>query len=427
MLNVAKGKTELARTGFVTSYPSFRHWRREAMGEDSATRPLNVYLHIPYCIQKCAYCYYSTITLEDGDRTEIDRYVTALCREIALASESFHLKDRPVTTLHFGGGIPTVLRREDFSRIMETLHENLTIADDPEVTVEGEPVTLTQRKADFLQALGVKRISMGIQSFSDEVVGRPGCRDRESLVLRSIEIAKETGAVVNIDLLSGLAGERNDTWEYSIQRTISTAVPSVTVRRLEIYTQSAYYDGLRGEEISIPSEEGEIEKLRYAMDELKKADYLPVHFFNFTKGGGYVKRHTTNIWRGEDLYGFGASASGILGRWSYRNTTDVPRYSRRIETGVLPIHRGYVYSSLDRMVREVLLSMKLIHLNHREFKKRHGFDLLRLCESTLRDLQDSGLITVTDDLISLTDQGILYGDFAGRMLGADLEQLGAEN
>ncbi len=427
MLRLAQGKSELARTGFVTSYPSFRHWRREAMGEDAATRPLNVYLNIPFCMQKCTYCYYNTITLKNEDRTEIDRYVTALCREIALASESFQLKGRPVTTLYFGGGTPTVLGREHLFRIMETLHENLTIAADPEVTVEGEPFTLTEPKADALRGLGVKRISMGIQSFSDEILTTSGRRDREARALESIELAKATGAVVNIDLLSGLAGERNDTWEYSVERSISTAVPSVTVHRLEIYAHSAYYDGLRGEEISLPAEEAEIDKLRYARDALRKADYQPVHTFTFTKGGGYLERHRANICRGEDLYGFGASASGVLGKWSYQNTTDVSRYRRRIEDGVLPIHRGYVYSSLDRMVREVLLRMKLIQLNHREFKKRHGYDLLRLCRAALGDLQDDGLVTVSDEMISLTDQGIVYGDLAGRMLGAALEELGAEN
>ncbi|MCP4655135.1 MAG: coproporphyrinogen III oxidase family protein [bacterium] len=427
MLNIVREKTDLTRTGFVTNYPSFRYWRKTAAEAGLTPKPLNVYLHVPYCTQKCAYCYYKTRSLQESGKAEIDRYVAALCREIELASRRFHLKERPVTTLYVGGGTPTVLSSQHIARLMEALDEHLHVIPDPEITFEGEPVTLTQRKAEVLKDHGVNRISIGVQSFRDEVVGSADRRDREQQTLRSIEIAKQTGAVVNIDLMSGLAGETPESWKYSIAQAISTAVHSITIYKLEIFANTAYYQRLRHGAISVPSDEEEIEMIRYAIAEFRKADYLPINFFTFTRGGGYVQQHTTNNWHGEDLYAFGASGFGALGHWSYQNLSDVSKYCDAVEAGELPSYRGFVYSSLDRMVRDVMLNMKLIHLNHKEFRERHGFDLLRLCEPILRDLEGEELITVTDETISLTDKGIVYGDSVGRRLGAALEQLGGKN
>src|SRR5436305_15214342 len=113
MLNVLQDKTELTRRGFITTYPLFRFWRKEAADEGLSDKPLNVYVHLPYCIQRCHYCHYKTTTLKENQKSQIDRYVEALCHEIALGSRRFHLKERPATTLYFGGGTPTLLSEEN--------------------------------------------------------------------------------------------------------------------------------------------------------------------------------------------------------------------------------------------------------------------------------------------------------------------------
>src|SRR5215510_8866321 len=171
-------RIELTRKGFITNYPPYRYWRSEVAQRFLETRPLNIYVHTPYCIQRCAYCHYKTTTLSENRKAEIDRYVAALCREIELASQRFHLKDRATISVYFGGGTPTLLSRDNFSQIMTTLRDNLSFAD-PEITVEGEPVTLTQAKADLLREMGVNRVSLGIQSFVDEVVAKTDRRGRQ--------------------------------------------------------------------------------------------------------------------------------------------------------------------------------------------------------------------------------------------------------
>lgn len=422
MLNVIQDDQELTRRGFVTNYPDFRQWRKEAAEQGLDRRPLNVYLHLPYCIQRCAYCHYKTTTLRSTQLSDIDRYVDSLCREIEIAAERFHLRDRPTISLYFGGGTPSLLSAANIDRIMQTLRRNLTLAD-PEINFEAEPVSLTSRKAEILMEHGVNRINLGIQSFCDDIVFRTGRRDTEKQAMKAIEIALSSGAVLNIDLISGLQGETSETWEYSVRRAIETGAPSVTVYKLELYANTEYYANLRRQNISLPSDEEELKFARHALDEFTGAGYQPVNFFTFTRGGRYVQRHTTTKWQGVDIYAFGASAFGSLGNWAYQNTNELERYSELLEQGTPPLFRGYVYNDLEMMTRDVILGMKLIRFDRRAFRKRHGLDLVKLCGPALQRLQEDEFITVDDDAIVMSRKGILYGDYVGRVLATSLESL----
>lgn len=422
MLNVIQNELELTRRGFVTNYPDFRQWRPEAVEQGLSKRPLNVYLHLPYCIQRCAYCHYKTTTLRSTQLSDIDRYVDSLCREIEMASERFHLKERPTISLYFGGGTPSLLSEANISRIMQTLGRNMTLAS-PEINFEAEPVSLTSRKAGILVQHGVNRINLGIQSFCDDIVFRTGRKDTEKQALKAIETALATGAVVNVDLISGLQGETEETWAYSVRRAIECGAHSVTVYKLEIYANTEYYADLRRRNITLPSDDEELKLARYALDEFTGAGYQPANFFTFTQGGRYVQRHITTKWQGTDVYAFGSSAFGSLGNWAYQNTNELDRYSEMLEQGNLPLFRGYVYNDLELMTRDVILGMKLIRFDRRTFTKRHGLDLARLCEPVLKRLQEDELVTVDDEAIVLSRKGILYGDYVGRVLANSLESL----
>jgi oxygen-independent coproporphyrinogen III oxidase len=422
MLNVIQDDLELTRRGFVTNYPDYRQWRKEAAEEGLNRQPLNVYIHLPYCIQRCAYCHYKTTTLRTTQLAEIDRYVGSLCREIEIATERFHLRGRPAVSVYFGGGTPSLLNADNINRIMQALRRNLTLAD-PEINFEAEPVSLTPRKAEILRGHGVNRINVGIQSFCDDVVFRTGRKDTEKQALAAIETAMATGAVVNIDLISGLEGETPETWAYSVSRAIETGAPSVTVYKLEVYANTEYYAQLRRQNISLPSDDDELTFARHALDAFTRAGFVPVNFFTFTRDRQYAQRHTTTKWQGVDVYAFGASAFGSLGNWAYQNTNDLQRYTELIEAGELPLFRGYLYNDLEVMTRDVILGMKLIRFDRRAFKKRHGIDLLRLCEPTLARLRQDDFITVDDEAITLTEKGILYGDYVGRVLASSLESL----
>jgi oxygen-independent coproporphyrinogen III oxidase len=422
MLNVIPEASELTRRGFAINYPPFGCWRKDGAQEGLAPKPLNVYVHLPYCIQRCEYCHYKTTTLRKTQLTQIDRYVESLCHEIEIASERFHLGERPTTSLYFGGGTPSLLSGENIERIMQTLRRHLTFAD-PEITFEAEPVTLTRRKAEILAEQGANRISVGIQSFCDDIVFRTGRRDTEKQAREAIDIALSTGAVVNVDLISGLLGETPDTWAYSVRRAIETGVHSISAYKLEVYANTEYAAELRRRKISLPSDDEELALARYALEEFGRAGYQPVNFFTVTRGGGFVQRHITSRWQGGDTYAFGSSAFGSLANWMYQNTNDFERYSESLEKGELPIFRGHVCTDLEMMTRDVILGLKLIRFDRHTFKNRRGMDIVRLCPAAVEQLEKQGFLTVDSDALVLTDRGILYGDYTGRILASSLEAL----
>ena len=415
-------RPELSRKGFIITYPMFRYWNKDAVEEGLKPKPLNLYVHTPYCIQRCAYCYFKTTTLKDNRLQEIDNYVGSVCREIELISEYYDLKKRPIETVYFGGGTPTLLTEENIDRLFGALHDNFAIGD-AQITFEGEPVTLTERKAARLQSNGVKRISLGIQSFKEEVVFLTGRRDTEEQTFKAIELAKNTGAQVNIDLITGLPGETPEYWAYSVKRALEADVHNITIYKLELYANTPYYSAEKNKQIELPSEEEELEFIKYAMAELKKHDYLPVNTFTFAKGGAYDQLNTRSKWLGNDNCAVGVSAFGSLGRWNYQNTSDIRHYQESVEKSDLPVVRGYNCTSFDLMVRDVVMGIKLVHLSHVRFQERHGLDLLKICSDELSQLEDEGFLTIGPENISLTDHGILFGDYVGRVLEGSFKKL----
>lgn len=416
-------KPELTRKGVILTYPMFRYWHKDSVAGGLKPQPLNIYIHMPYCIQRCAYCYFKTTTLKENRLQEIDRYVRSVCAELARGAKEFGLSERPVETVYFGGGTPTLMSEESIERLFATLRQSFTLVN-PQITFEAEPVTLTERKAAILERNKVNRISIGIQSFKEEIVFQTGRRDTEEQTMRSIELAKRTGAQVNIDLISGLAGETLDTWAYSVRRALEADVHDITIYKLELYANTPYYSADKHKEIALPSDEQELEFIRYALAELKKRDYRAVNTFTFTKGGAYDQLNTRSRWLGNDLYAVGVSAYGSLGRWNYQNMNDISAYSTAIANGELPAFRAYTCTSFDLVVRDAVLGIKLIKLNHVRFQEKHGLDLLRVCEADLSQLEEEGFVTVDDENICLTDHGIVYGDYVGRVLENSLKRFG---
>ncbi|HBL31203.1 MAG TPA: coproporphyrinogen III oxidase family protein [Acidobacteria bacterium] len=420
------GKPALSRKGFIITYPMFRYWNKKALATGMKSQPLNVYIHMPYCIQRCAYCWFKTTTLRENRLKEIDQYVRSVCRELELASRYFDLGNRPVETVYFGGGTPTLLSEENIDHLFAALHANFSLAD-PQITFEGEPVTLTERKAALLKHHKVNRISLGIQSFKEEIVFQTGRRDTEEQAFEAIALAKSTGAEVNIDLISGLAGETPETWEYSVRRALEADVHNITIYKLELYANTPYYSAEKSKEISLPTDEQELELIKYALGELRKHDYRPVNTFTFTKGGTYDQKHTRSKWLGNDNCAVGVSAFGSVGRWNYQNMNDIPAYTKAIERGDLPAFRGYNCTTFDLMVRDAVMGIKLVDLDYVRFRDRHGIDLLRTCDRELSELEAEGFVTVGAGNISLTDRGILFGDYVGRVLEGSLKKLSGES
>lgn len=354
-----------------------------------------------------------------GKSERMDAYVGALCREIELASEHYRLQERPVTSIYFGGGTPSLLSADQLHKITQTLRNNLSFSD-PEFTVEAEPVTLTEEKAAAIMDLGATRISMGVQSFDDDIIKGSHRLDDEKKAMKAIDIAKTTGALLNIDLMSGLAGESTKTWEHSVQTALAADVENITVYKTEIYGNTEYYRGLRNNTLDLPSDDEELQYMQYAMEQLAAAGYSPWLFFTFNKGEEHRHIHSANIFQGGDCFSVGTSAFGRLGNYLYQNNSNEQGYIESLEAGQPIVNRGHYLSTFDLMVRDVILGMKVVHLKTDVYEERHGINLLSFCAEAIEELVEDGFVTCTDTEIRMTSKGILYGDYTGKRLAQEL-------
>ncbi|EIJ36873.1 coproporphyrinogen-III oxidase family protein [Thiothrix nivea] len=420
---------EGSRRGFITNYPNPTQWNPLNETDVMSREPLNIYVHIPFCAQQCSYCYYRVVT--GAKRDEMNRYADALCQEMAMAAERYNLKDRPIRSIYFGGGTPTMLQREQLERITQGIRDNFNhIMPNAEFTIEGEPVSMTQKTADAFRDLPipVTRISMGVQSLDDDVVKHTQRKDTVDRVIKAINIAQSVVPNVNIDLMSGLAGETMETWQNSVHRALETGVASITVYKTEVYANSQYFRDLRKSKIRLPDDDEELRYFEYAVDAFEKANYKPWSFFAYTKNGDYPHVHAPSLWRGEDYLPLGTSAFGKIGDQLFQNSNDPEKYMQTIESGHFAVNRGHKLTCQDKMVRTVLVGMKLMKLDLDFFQQATGYRLEKLCAPMVNELQENGFITLNGgekptELV-MTRKGILHGDYVGKQLGRALQELG---
>lgn len=420
---------EGSRRGFITNYPNSTQWRHLDEADVLSQQPLNIYVHIPFCAQQCSYCYYRVVT--GANRAEMNRYADALCKEMAMAAERYNLQDRPIRSIYFGGGTPTMLQREQLERITQGIRDNFNyIMPDAEFTIEGEPVSMTEKTADTFRDLPipVTRISMGVQSLDDEVVKHTQRKDTVDRVIKAINTAKNVVPNVNIDLMSGLAGDSMSTWKNSVHRALETGVSSITVYKTEVYANSQYFRDLRKDKIRLPDDDEELQCFEHAIDAFTEANYKPWSFFAYTKNGDYPHIHAPSLWRGEDYLPLGTSAFGKIGDQLFQNSNDPQKYVETIESGHFAINRGHTLTCEDKMVRAALLGMKLMTLDLNHFQQAFGYRLEKLCAPVVGELQENGFITLnggdTPTSMNMTHKGVLHGDYVGKQLGRALQELG---
>ena len=416
---------EGSRRGFITNYPNGTQWSNLTESDVRTREPLNIYVHIPFCAQQCSYCYYRVVT--GASKAEMDRYADAICKELDMSVELYNLQNRPIRSIYFGGGTPTMLQKQQLDRITQHIKDSFSIIEGAEFTIEGEPVSMTQKKADIFANLPipVTRISMGVQSLDDDVIQHTQRKDKATTVIRAIDFAQSVVPNVNIDLMSGLAGDTMETWQNSVNKALDTGVSSITVYKTEVYANSQYYRELRKDAIRLPNDDEEFEYMEYALESFEKANYKPWSFFAFTKNGDFPHLHAPSLWKGEDYLPLGTSAFGKIGDQLYQNTNDPDKYVELIEQGHSPVNRGHKLTCQDKMVRAALLGMKLMKLDLNQFEKAFGYRLEKLCAPIVGELQDAGFVTMSDSEINMTRKGMLHGDYVGKQLGRGLQELGA--
>lgn len=412
-------KTEVG-SYFISNYPPFSQWKKEnvsevetAMAQAPGDTPLGLYLHIPFCRKRCKFCYFKVFT--DQNAKEIENYVSALCKEIELVSKLPVMGDRPFRFVYFGGGTPSFLSSRQLTSLVDRLRENINWDLAEEVTFECEPGTLQEGKIKTLKELGVTRLSLGVENFTDKVLEENGRAHLSKEVYKAWDWIKEADfANVNIDLISGMVGETWDNWKYNISEAIKLDPESVTIYQMELPFNTVYSKDILGNKIETPVADWPTKRewLNYAFDEFLAAGYHISSAYTVCKTREKVNfSYRDNLWAGSDLLATGIASFGHVSGVHYQNKPEMKDYLADLhEHGRLPLGRALRPTKNQLLIREVILQMKRGFLDVGYFSDKYGVNIVQHFQSQFDQHRDNEMLSYTDDRIELTRKGFLHAD-----------------
>ena len=365
-----------------------------------------VYVHIPYCVRKCAYCDFCSVPRSET----AEQYPDALCREIELSRDRLPYEG-PVPSVFFGGGTPTVLPAEALVRILETIRGTYEVRSDAEITVECNPGTANYSDFVKLRATGFNRLSLGLQSANDkllQVVGRIHTYDQ---FLAAFHAARDAGFQnINVDLMHGLPGQTQSDYLDTLQKVCDLGPEHISVYALILEEGTPLYDQVRAGEIDLPDEDTVADMEDAGMAYLKERGYERYEVSNFAKPG-YACRHNLIYWNDEPYLGFGVAAhssakgEGEWLRWS--NTESISAYLRKLKRGRLPTADTIHIDDREEMFEVIMLGLRKVRgIPRQAFLNRFGLPLEKAFPDAWLNVQANGWWADDDTRYALTEQGM---------------------
>ena len=411
-------KTEVG-SYFISNYPPFSQWQPEGLKEIEGALhappqdvPLGLYLHIPFCRKRCKFCYFRVYT--DKNAHDVETYVSALSREIELVSRLPVMGGRPFRFVYFGGGTPSFLSAKQLTSLVDRLRANINWDKAEEVTFECEPGTLSEPKVHTLKELGITRLSLGIENFSDSILEENGRAHLSGEVYKSWEWIQAAGFQnVNIDLISGMVGENWDNWKDCIRKTIDLSPDSVTIYQMELPFNTVYSKDILGNNIETPVADWPTKRawLSYAYDELMAAGYHVSSAYTLIKDPSKVNfSYRDNLWRGSDLLATGVASFGHVSGVHYQNKADWGDYIADLQAGKLPLWRAMRPTKHQLLIREMILQLKKGWLEAGYFRRKFGVEILDEWREVWNEHASEGMLTIDGDRIELTRDGLLHAD-----------------
>lgn len=268
-----------------------------------------IYVHIPFCKKRCTYCsFYSTTLLSN-----IDKYIDAVCRE-AVSKGSF-LDDRNIVTLYFGGGTPSLLNYTQINRIYETLASVYNLENLKEFTLECNPDDIDDNFIQGLKKTAVNRVSLGVQSFDDNLLNFINRRHNSTAVVTAVKKLQECGYTnISIDLIYGIPGQSLASWKDSVKQAIELNVTHISAYNLSFDEGTPMFSFAN----KAPDDETCLNMFKYLCAQLKSAGFEHYEISNFAKGG-FRSLHNTSYWTGIPYLGLGAGAHSFNGKERFWN------------------------------------------------------------------------------------------------------------
>lgn len=365
---------------------------------------MNLYLHVPFCAQRCSYCDFYTIT---NLRLRAD-YLEALEAEIAITAEQ--APTRSIQHLYLGGGTPSMLSIDELGRIRQALDKLYQIASGGEITIECNPDDITLDYAHGLAQLGFNRVSMGVQSFQPSDLAFLNRRHSADQVYSSVEMLRKAGiSNLSLDLIYGLPNQTEETWADNIRQILSLVVPHISAYHL-IYEEGTPLTRLRNlGKVQEVSEDQSLRFFEMLIHELRANGYEHYEISNFALTAQYAQLNT-GYWFGEPYIGLGPSAHSFDGAVRSHNTASIRTYVEALRQGYRPLEIEVLTPEEQRHEYIMTRLRTQWGINLDDYGMRFGSSALSRLRYACEPYIKQAKLQMSGSVLRLTDQGVFISD-----------------
>ena len=362
---------------------------------------ISLYIHIPFCAQKCLYCDFPSFARKDHLRKA---YIEALNKEIISLREKYN--NLEINTIFIGGGTPSVLEADELECLLKEVAK-LNMAKDVEYSMECNPGNLTEEKLEVMKKYGVNRISMGLQAKQDNLLKGLGRIHNYKTFKENFLLAKKVGFNnINVDLMFGLPNQRLNEWEETLREIISLEPAHISAYSLIIEEGTAFYNLYENDKLKLPTEEEERKMYHLAKKILEENGFNQYEISNYAKEGKEC-RHNLAYWNMDNWIGVGSAAASYINGKRIKNISSVEEYINSINEKGEAVEEIINNSKNDNIEEFMFMGLRKINgIDENEFKKRFSMNINDVYGEILNKYIDEGLLIRESGRIFLSEKGI---------------------
>ncbi len=362
----------------------------------------SIYIHIPFCAAKCNYCAFNSKVSGDDERAA---YVDALTTEIKNCAAP-----EKISTIYFGGGTPTILNLAQLEKIFHAVEGSFFVEDDAEITVEANPGTVDENFLRGLKKIGFNRLSLGVQSFNDELLKILGRIHDSRGALETIHFAKNFFDNVSIDLMYGLPNQTLEDVRRAVKISAAQKIQHISIYGLEIEPKTNFGRLHAEKKLNLPDEISCEKMYDHITKNLPKLGYRRYEISNFARDG-FESRHNLGYWTGAKYFGFGAGAHGYDGKFRASNIADVATYIKKIRAGENVSSVEEIITRSAAIEEFCFLGLRTAEgLNAQKFFNKFGENILDVYGKVIDKNIKLGLLENSGGRIFLTERGMKFGN-----------------
>jgi len=363
-----------------------------------------LYIHIPFCVSKCPYCNFYSVT----DRSNIHRFIACLVVEIGLYTGRFDRFD----TIYFGGGTPSTLSPEQLETIINAVCKHFAISSDCEITCELNPGDVSPDYLASLRAMGITRLTIGIQSFDENILSFLGRRHSASESIAVLDMARSAGFEnIGLDLIYGIPGQNLRSWERGLRRALSWEPEHISCYELSIEPGTPLHHRYTENEFTIPEENVLYEFFTTTSQLLEDAGYVHYEVSNFAGDRHLRSRHNQKYWDHTPYLGIGPAAHSFHGNRRWWNLPSLDGYMGHLQGHRYPPCGTETLTPAQLRSETLYLALRTKQgIDLSDFILRHGYDILKEKKDVLARLCNDRLIEIIDGRLRPTARGLALAD-----------------